>query len=429
MSPVLTKRNWAAIIIFGLFGQFAWTIENMYFNVFLYNTITTDSRALANMIFASAIVATVTTLFMGALTDKLGKRKLFIVSGYILWGLSTMSFSFISVEGIATYLKGFSAVTAATILVIVMDCVMTFFGSTANDAAFNAWINDVTPTNQRGRVETILAVLPLVAMLIIFGGFDWLTQAGKWQLFFLIFGGIIILGGILGIFILDEQPAKPQNKTSYFSNIMYGFKLTNIKENPVLYSALVLLAVLGMSTQIYMPYFIIYMQEYLAFANYTIPLGLILIISSILSVLSGKLIDRIGKLTSLSYILIIGIAGLIGIYFSRNLWLIILFGVLMVAGNMISTACITSIIRDFTPKDRSGHFQGVRMFFGVLFPMATGPYIGAYVIRGSGRVYEELGTVKEIPTPSIFLAAGLVMAILFVIRYLMTNVWNKGDVK
>ena len=38
----ISARLWLTLIIIGLVGQFAWTIENMYFNVFLYNTISTD---------------------------------------------------------------------------------------------------------------------------------------------------------------------------------------------------------------------------------------------------------------------------------------------------------------------------------------------------------------------------------------------------
>lgn len=94
-------------------------------------------------------------------------------------------------------------------LVVVMDCVMTFFGSTANDAAFNAWVTDVTVPENRGRVETVLAIMPLVAMLVVFGALDSLTQAGNWQLFFLIVGGITCLGGVLGFFFIRE-PDLPQ---------------------------------------------------------------------------------------------------------------------------------------------------------------------------------------------------------------------------
>ena len=425
----LTKKNWSSILVFGLFGQFAWTIENMYFNVFMYNTITTDSRILANMIFSSAVVATLTTLLMGALTDKVGKRKLFIVGGYILWGISTLSFGFISVERITALFPHLNAVVFAAILVIVMDCVMTFFGSTANDAAFNAWINDITPKEQRGRVETILAVLPLVSMLIIFGGFDWLTQLGQWQLFFLIFGVLIIIGGIAGLFLIEEGQVPEQEETAYFSNIIYGFKLKVAKANPILYGALLLLAILGVSTQIYMPFLIIYMQEFLALANYTIPLASILILSSVISVLSGKWIDKFGKIKMLTYFIVIGALGLFLLYFARSLVFIIIAGVLTVASNMIATACINGIVRDFTPKDRSGHFQGVRMFFYVLFPMAIGPYIGSFVIRGSGQVYEELGTIKEVPTPTIFIASGFVMLILLLARFAMSQLWKEGKLK
>ena len=68
----------------------------------------------------------------------------------------------------------------AAVLVIVLDCVMTFFGSSANDAAFNAWVTDVTDDGNRGRVEAVLAVMPLVAMLVVFGALDGLTTQGKW---------------------------------------------------------------------------------------------------------------------------------------------------------------------------------------------------------------------------------------------------------
>ena len=44
MKAKLGGRTWAALLTFGLVGQIAWVIENMYFNVFLYNTITGDAE-------------------------------------------------------------------------------------------------------------------------------------------------------------------------------------------------------------------------------------------------------------------------------------------------------------------------------------------------------------------------------------------------
>lgn len=61
----------------------------MYFNVYLYNTISTDPGYISAMVGWSAAAATLTTLLMGALSDRVGKRKLFICGGYLLWGIST----------------------------------------------------------------------------------------------------------------------------------------------------------------------------------------------------------------------------------------------------------------------------------------------------------------------------------------------------
>ena len=137
----LSARLWLTLILIGLVGQFAWTIENMYFNVFLYNTISTDPGYISAMVGWSAAAATLTTLLMGALSDRVGKRKLFICGGYLLWGVSTAAFGFVTVENAAKLFPA-HAVAAAAMMVVVLDCVMTFFGSTANDAAFNAYITD-----------------------------------------------------------------------------------------------------------------------------------------------------------------------------------------------------------------------------------------------------------------------------------------------
>lgn len=179
MNGKLGARNWIALILIGLFGQFAWTIENMYFNVYLYNTISQDPRYIAAMVGWSAAAATLTTLLMGALSDRVGKRRVFISCGYILWGLSTAAFGYVTKENAARLFPGVNAVAAAAVSIVVLDCVMTFFGSTANDAAFNAWVTDVTNEKNRGRAESVLQILPLVSMLVIFAAFDGLTQQGN----------------------------------------------------------------------------------------------------------------------------------------------------------------------------------------------------------------------------------------------------------
>ncbi len=406
----ISSRIWASMIIFGLFGQLAWMVENMYFNVFLYNTVSDNPKYIADMVAASAVTATLTTLIMGAFSDKIGKRKPFIAVGYIIWGITTASFAFISVEETAKLFPTLNAVTATAIIIVIMDCVMTFFGSTANDAAFNAWITDVTDETNRGKSETVLAIMPLLAMLIIFGGFDGLTQSGNWKAFYLIIGSLVVVGGLIGIFLLKDNKEIKPNQGNYFENIIYGFRPATVKENKMLYVSLVANCVLAMSYQVFMPYLIIYIQRYLGIDNYAIVLGIVLIISSIASVLLGGLIDKKGKEAFLIPSLVILIIGFISVYFSRSMASLAVTGTLMLGTNLIINSCINGIIRDKTPQDKVGHFQGVKMIFSVLIPMVTGPYIGAAVIKDSNETYTELGVVKQVPTPNIFIAAAVVSA-------------------
>ena len=76
-------------------------------------------------------------------------------------------------------------------LVIVLDCLMTFFGSSANDAAFNAWLTDSTDETNRGSAEGINSMMPLVAILVVFGGFMFIPKEGNdayWPTVFTIIG-------------------------------------------------------------------------------------------------------------------------------------------------------------------------------------------------------------------------------------------------
>jgi len=408
----LGPRVWAALLAFGLIGQIAWVVENMYFNVFLYNTITGDAGVIAAMVAASAVVAAVTTLAVGALSDKLGVRKKIIVTGYLLWGLSVMAFALVRVSGLEALVGPARAVRTAAAAVVVLDCVMTFFGSSANDAAFNAWVTDVTNDGNRGRVEAVLAVMPLIAMLTVFGTLDGLTTSGNWTAFFLIAGALTMLGGGLGHFLIREPPGIKPAKGNYFANILYGLRPGVVWANPALYLSLLSLAVYAASQQVYMPYLIIYIQRYLGVDNYALILGTVLIASSIVSVACGRVIDKWGKLHVAVPAAAAAFVGLICMSFMRSIGAVILAGTLMLGASMVLSACLQGLIRDYTPQSKAGQFQGIRILFQVLLPMVTGPYIGAAVIGHSGRTYTELGVVKDVPTPEIFLASALVLLLI-----------------
>ena len=350
----LSPRVWLTLILVGLVGQFAWTIENMYFNVYLYNTISTDPGYISAMVGWSAAAATLTTLLMGALSDRVGKRKLFICGGYLLWGLSTAAFGLVTVENAAKLFPAASAAAAAAVMIVVLDCVMTFFGSTANDAAFNAWITDTVPNEARGTAESVLAILPLISMLVIFGLFDSMTQRGQWQKFFAIFGGLVVLTGVVSIFLIPEPKLEPR-RDSYLKNLVYGLRPTVAKENPALYLSFAAFCLFSVAVQVFFPYLIIYMQNYLHFDGYALVLGIVLIAVPNFSV---SLLCRLGG----GILILFGIVKIIG-YCSNDLYrlafqyglaigiLLIALGAILILRTRIMTSLICVLLGIYTLAD------------------------------------------------------------------------------
>ena len=97
-TNTLGKRNWTVLLLFGLVGQLAWSVENMYFNLFVFETISPDLNTVTLMVQLSGVVATLTTLIAGTLSDKLGNRRALISYGYLIWGVTVALFGFLSVD-------------------------------------------------------------------------------------------------------------------------------------------------------------------------------------------------------------------------------------------------------------------------------------------------------------------------------------------
>lgn len=410
----LSIKQWLGIVILGLIGQLAWLIENMYLNLFVYHTISTNPNIIASMVAASAITATLTTIIVGSYSDRVGKRKSIIVFGYGLWGLSVLGFAWLRLDLVTSIFGITSAVWVTSLLVILWDCVMTFFGSSANDAAFNAWITDITITKNRGKVEAVLAVLPLFAMIIIFGGFDFLTKSNRWTLFFIIFGIIVMFGALLAHFFIDDDELKKEQ--SGLNDIVAIMSYTSLRQHPQRWWTLIFLLIIAVATQIWMPYLLIYIQMYLKITDYTFLLAVVLIGSSLLSILGGWLADRFGKLSIVMMALLLNVAGLIGMYLTLTATGVMVSGILTMGGNLILSSIAHGLYRDMTPKGMVGRFQGLRMIFGVMLPMIIGPFIGSAVIRNTNLVYEDLGVLKQVPTPRIFIAS-LIVTVLLIIPY------------
>ncbi|MBO7169980.1 MAG: MFS transporter, partial [Clostridia bacterium] len=315
------RKFYLALVIFSLVGQIAWVVENMYLNVFIYEMFGASPSQISAMISASAVTATVTTLLLGALSDRVGKRKAFMCGGYLLWGVSILGFALVNTGTVGKLFPTATSVTAVCVtLVIVLDCLMTFFGSTANDACFNAWLTDMTDAGSRGRAEGINAMMPLMAILCVFGGFmsfD-LSLSQSWTVIFCVIGAAVLVIGVLGLFIIEEPKLESGENKHYFANIIYGFRPSVVKANGRLYLYLLGFALFGISIQIFMPYLILYYTEALKMENYVFVMAPAIVLASVFTVFWGRTYDRLGFVRSVLPSLGLLLGGYLLLFFFRH---------------------------------------------------------------------------------------------------------------
>ncbi len=441
MEKTFNKNKWCVLLVFGLIGQIAWTVENMYFNLFVFDNIEPNLNAITLMVQLSGVCATLVTLIAGTLSDKIGNRRSFISIGYIIWGVTVSLFGFISPSLFQSIfgLGAEASVKMALVTVIAGDCIMTLFGSSANDAAFNAWVTDNTGASFRGRVESVLSILPLLSMLIVAGGFGIIVEALGYEIVFLALGIIISLSGILGLFIIRDSDTLEKSGT--LSDMLYGFKPSSVKKNPTFYMSLLLMCVYGIACQVFMPFLIIYMKTYLKFSviEYSIVFGVAIALGAAVNLFLGRLADRLDKVKCMYAASGIFALGLILMYFMKDMEktaTLILFGTagfVMIVGYIFIAFLSGAIVRDYTPAADTGKLQGVRMLFAVLIPMLLGPTIGNAINSAMNIPLPDAGadamTTLFIPAPEIFLVAGIISLLLFALVPALLHIRKKHESK
>jgi len=443
VNEKLSKKNWFIITLFCFIGAVAWNTENMYFNTFLYNSVYADASqtaivgsmapttAVSRMVALSAVAAVVTTFIMGTLSDKLKNRKMFMSAGYILWGAVTAFFGFITKENTARFfhLSDETMILTYTVwIVILMDVVMTFMGSTGNDAAFQAWVTDVTSAKQRAIVETVISVVGAVASVAV-TGIGSFAQAGKlsYRTFFSVLGLTVSICGVIGLFLIKDPPRtaeKTEKSSNYLLDLLYGFRPSVIKNNPRLYLALSAFGLSVVAFQVFFPYLLVYIQyvvipENGGIENMLRP-SVIITAVIVLSLIAAAVVLLLqyssrNKGIFLAPSVILMTAGLFLLSASTDIHVILIGVVPVVVGNTFISILLGAAVKDFIPEGKAGLFQGIRMIFVVLIPMVAGPVLGDIACRNAAATYpNEFGVETIVPSKIMFLVAAVVCALAII---------------
>lgn len=397
---MLNKRTWTAIIILGFLGQLAWGVENQYFNTFLYNNVTPDPRPISWMVAASAITATLASIFMGALSDRVRHRwgrKPFLLIGYVLWGITTALFP------TAAF---FHPIGLAIFMAILFDCVMTFLGSTANDSVFHAYVADITTVENRGKVMGVLEILTWVALLIVYGGAGIIIdQLGYFAFFYIIGGMVLILGMVSGLLLKEDKTEAPVIKESYWKQVFGTFKVSELKNHRNFIFLLLSITLWGVAQNIFFPYLLIYINHYLKISN--TESSLIIFFAILIGGIGaayplGLLVDKWGR-KKVAYLAIAAEAiGLFAFSLARTTPILIATGVLWLAPISAWTIATSAWTKDLFPEDKRGQFGGYVIMFSVAFAMVPGPLIGSWLTTSFGLHSMLDGKEAFIPSSIIF---------------------------
>ena len=162
-------------------------------------------------------------------------------------------------------------------------------------------------------------------------------------------------------------------------------------------------------------------------ADYVFIMAPAILLAGVFTFFWGKSYDKYGFNKSIIPSLGLLAIGYILLILFTGKALVFIGSLLMMCGYLSGMAVFGAIIRDKTPENKAGMFQGLRIVGQVLIPGIIGPYIGKLVLRNAEIITNNDGTTSFLPNQSIFVSALAVLIILSVLVALVILLKGKKE--
>ncbi len=427
-------KMWGIIWTLGLIGQTSWCVEGTWFNTFVYEKIDKNPSIITPMLIASALATTVSIFLFGTLTDRTGNRRKLISTGFVLWGILTACF------GLTQFIANKSLILAI-ISIVLIDMLLSFFGSMSTDVGYSTWLTDIMNEKNRGQIGGAIAVQSVLGSLLanVIGGFL-VGKENNYIRLFAILGIFMSVFGIISIFLFSKKDdVKPSVNGSFSKQFFSVFSFRTLIKHKEIMWVYVVVSVFFIGHNTYMPHVGNYLLHYLGFSADKI--GIIqavpLIMAMLVTLPVSKYLNK-GKYTEVSTLaLICCITGALSIFTlipeqvdTSKVFVPRLFLAVFLIGSayiiMLQTTKVWT--KNLYPEDAKGQFEGFYAISYALLPMIFGSGISQSVIKNGGETMlnELTGRLEYIPNGKIFITGALI-SLLSIIPILMTKRYSKKN--
>ena len=197
------------------------------------------------------------------------------------------------------------------------------------------------------------------------------------------------------------------------------------------------MGIFSVSSQVFFPYLFIYLDKHLdmsALGSMLTPGKIVLLAVFVLAMLGTLayiiiMSDKKGKAPYLYPAAVLYIIGLILVFFADDNILYFIFAALVtIVGYGLLMIMLGAAVRDFTPEDKTGQLQGIRMIFSVLLPMLIGPTVAEKISNTYSTIpyVNDYGETLATPAPHIFLAAAVIGVLIFIPLYFLAKEFEKN---
>jgi MFS family permease len=418
MSKRLPKDIAISVFLLSLGSELAWAVENQFYNDFLDETLiamgfpTLAPIAIMLLVNISTTIGTIATILMGSYSDVKGKRKPLLLYGFIFWAITTAIFP---ISALFRFLGVFTVIFTA----ILFDSIMTFFGATAKNAGFNAYVTDVTTLKNRSKAIGISQMTALIGLLIVYGALGMLIGFIGYYFFFIIVGVLVGIVGLTGVYKTKEPRELESLDISVITHIKNTFKKKSSVDYKNFFTILLVICSWQIALQVVFPYLLIYLKHTLGSRTFALFIFLIaLLVAIVLSYPIGKITSILGrkKMTLISTLSISFGFFLVGI--SPDLITLLFSGIAVFVFYTALSVSTFTWVKDLYPPEGRGQFSGYWNLFSGTIPMIIGPIIGGLISFFYGiKDVDPYGRTVLIPPDLIFYVAAVLVLVTLIPLY------------